>query len=91
MSDKKPSNKQQIAVVVNGTPVLIDVNTNAPLKTIVGKALELSGSAGQSEENWELRDAAGNELDVSRKIESFAFPDDVRLFLNLKAGVGGGL
>jgi len=36
-----------------------------------------------------LRDAAGAPLSIEQKIGDFAFPADVRLFLNLKAGVGG--
>ena len=51
--------------------------------------LEATGNTGQPPENWELRDPDGSLLDVSKKISSFRFPPDVRLFLNLKAGVGG--
>ena len=44
---------------------------------------------GSPSENWELRDAEGNLLDLDKKIEDYGFPEKVRLFLNLKAGVGG--
>ncbi len=84
-----PPNKTQIAVVVNGEPTLVEVNTNAPLRTLIPQALHASGNAGQPPENWELRDASGALLDLDAKISSFSFAEDAKLFLNLKAGIGG--
>jgi hypothetical protein len=81
--------KIAITVVVNGQPTIVEANPEVPLRTIIPVALEQTGNTGQPPENWELRDAAGVELDVAKKIEDFQFPVDVRLFLNLKAGVGG--
>lgn len=81
--------KLAITVVVNGQPTVVEAEPEAPLKTIIPKALEQTGNTGQPPDNWELRDAAGVELDVNIKIEDYHFPPDVRLFLNLKAGVGG--
>lgn len=81
--------KLQIAVIVNGQPVVVEANENAPLHTIIPKALEASGNIGQPPENWELRDASGELLPLDQKIKDFNFPPDVKLFLNLKAGVGG--
>lgn len=82
-------NKIEIVVVVNGQPVVVDANLNAPLRTVIPKALEASGNSGQPPTNWELRSADGELLDLDLKIEDFQFPADVKLFLNLKAGVGG--
>ena len=56
---------------------------------MIARALEQTGNAGQPPDNWELRDAAGALLSLDQKIADFSFPPDVRLFLNLKAGVGG--
>ena len=84
-----PSNKIQLAVIVNGQPTVVEANMNAPLHTIIPRALEQTGNTGQPPDNWELRDAQGTLLDTGPKISSFNFPADVRLFLNLKAGVGG--
>jgi uncharacterized protein DUF2604 len=78
-----------IEVVVNGQPVSVTANRNAPLRTVVPEALKLSNNQGQPPENWELRDASGQLLDLGRKIEDFGFAEDVKLFLSLKAGVGG--
>jgi Protein of Unknown function (DUF2604) len=82
-------NKIELTVVVNGQAFVVEGNLNAPLHTIVPKALELSGNTGQPLENWELRDAQGTLLDASKKIGSFGFTPETQLFLNLKAGVGG--
>ena len=84
-----PDNKIQIAVIVNGQATVVEASVNAPLGTVIPRALEQTGNTGQPPENWELRDAQGTLLDTSKKIASFNFPPDVRLFLNLKAGVGG--
>lgn len=78
-----------ITVVVNGEPTTIQANPNSPLHTLVEKALQATGNVGQPPENWEIRDAGGNILDVARKIESFDFPAGIKLFLSLKAGIGG--
>jgi hypothetical protein len=83
-------NKIAIEVIVNGQPTVVEANVNAPLKTVIPKALDQTGNAaGQPPENWELRDVNGQLLDVAQKIETFGFAPGVRLFLNLKAGVGG--
>jgi hypothetical protein len=81
--------KQELTVVTNGQPVAIEANENAPLRSIIGRALELSGNVGQPPESWELRDAEGALLDLDKKIKEFHFPEGVKLFLNLKAGIGG--
>jgi hypothetical protein len=82
-------NKETLTIVVNGRPVEVEANEHAPLHSVIGKALDESGNAGQPKEQWELRDQAGALLDVNRKIGEFAFAAGVTLFLNLKAGVGG--
>ena len=82
-------NTVDLAVIVNGQPTVVEANQHAPLHSIIGKALEQTGNSGQPPENWEFRDAGGALLDGSKKIEDFQFPADVKLFLNLKAGIGG--
>jgi hypothetical protein len=87
----KPNDPKKIdlTIVVNGQPTVVEANLNSPLKSVVGKALEATGNTGQPPESWEMRNSAGEELDLSRKIDSFGFAPGVQLFLNLKAGVGG--
>lgn len=85
------ANKNEITltVVVNGRPTDVTENVKALLKAIIPRALEQTNTHGQPPENWELRDAAGVELPLDQPIESFNFPPGTKLFLNLKAGVGG--
>ncbi len=82
-------NQQMLTVVVSGTPVQVEVNVQAPLRTLIPEALRESEQAGRSPEEWELRDAQGNLFDLDRKIGSYGFATDTRLYLNLKAGIGG--
>lgn len=82
-------NKETLTVIVNGTSTEVEVNENAPLGTIIPKALHQTGNQGQPPESWELKDAAGNPLDLNAKIGDFHFPENVKLFLSLKAGIGG--
>jgi len=82
-------NKETLTIVVNGVPIEVEVNVNSPLHTVVPKALQQSGNIGQPVENWELRDADGKLLDTNQKIEDFGFTDTTKLFLSLKAGIGG--
>ena len=80
-------NKLTLIVVVGGTPEHVEVNVHSPLRTVI--PLALIHHPGQPPENWELRDATGNLLDLDRKIEDYHFAPETTLFLNLKAGVGG--
>lgn len=81
--------KITITVVVNGQPTLVEANEQAPLHTIIPRALEVSGNVGQPPSNWELRDESGALLDLARKIVEYGFTASTILFLNLKAGIGG--
>jgi hypothetical protein len=81
--------KLTLEIVVNGTPTQVEANPEAPLLTVIPLALQQTGNVGQPPDNWELRDANGNLLDLHAKVESFGFQPGTRLFLNLKAGIGG--
>lgn len=82
-------NRLVLEIIVNGQPTELEANLNAPLHTVIALALSQTGNAGQPPENWELRDMAGVLLGLEKKIEEFQFPPNARLFLNLKAGIGG--
>jgi hypothetical protein len=84
-----PNPLLEVTVVVNGQPTSVSVNPEAPLHTIIPKALAQTGNVGQPPENWELRDVSGTLLDVNREISTFGITNETRLFLNLKAGIGG--
>ena len=82
--------KTTLTVVVNGTPTEIERNDNAPLQSLIGKALSQTNNTGQPEENWILKDRDGNKLDVMKKISEYGFADGVVLYLTLGAGITGG-
>lgn len=82
-------NEIDLAVVVNGEPTVVQANINAPLGTIIPKALHQTDNVGQPPENWELKDGLGTPLDLLKKIKDFHFEAGVVLKLNLKAGIGG--
>lgn len=81
--------KTTLTIVVNGTETDIERNDNAPLGSVIGKALAQTGNTGQPPDRWELKDKDGNLLDPNKKIGEFGFPAVVVLFLTLQAGVAG--
>ena len=68
---------------------MVDATENYPLSAIIPDALRQTDNSGQPPANWELRDADGTLLDLDKKVGDYGFSDKTRLFLNLKAGVGG--
>jgi uncharacterized protein DUF2604 len=78
-----------LVIVVNGQPLPLEVNLNEPLQAVVNEALARTGNSGQPAQNWELRDASGSILDLTRRVGEFHFQEQTKLFLSLKAGVGG--
>lgn len=83
------SKEIELHVVVNGRPVTVKVNVENPVHKLIQEALDKSGNSGQPASNWELRDAGGQILDPSRKIDTYQIHNGATLFLNLKAGIGG--
>ena len=81
--------KTTLTIVVSGTETEVERNENAPLRSVLGKALSQTGNSGQPPESWELKDKDGNLLDLDKKIGDFGFTPATVLFLALKAGVTG--
>lgn len=88
-NEKEKTNQVTFTVVVNGSPTQVTANVHAPIHTVIPEALRETENTGQPQENWELRDEPGNLLDPQRKIEDFNFGPGTKLFLSLKAGIGG--
>lgn len=82
-------NDIEIAIIVNGAPTMLHAKHGTHLHELVAEALKQSNNLGQGAENWELRDAAGVELDQSKTVGHYHLESGVKLFLNLRAGVGG--
>jgi len=87
----RPSNPNEIelTVVVNGTPYPVDANLNAPLRTVLNKALADSKSTGQPPERWQLKREDGTGLDLEKKVGDYGFVTGAILVLSLRAGAGG--
>ncbi len=85
MSDKR----FEITIVVNGQPVEVKVGLDEQIGEAVEDALKDSGNSGQPPERWELRDESGQSIDTGKKIGGSGIMAGAKLFLNLKAGVGG--
>jgi hypothetical protein len=86
---RMPDKNIVLTVIVNGTPTEVGADPNQPLGSIVPVALQQTGNSGQPPGNWELKDGLGNLLDLNKKIGDYNFPANTKLFLSLKAGVGG--
>ena len=85
MSDKR----FEITIIVNGEPVEVKVGLDEQIGEAVQYALKASGNSGQAPERWELRDETGQPIDTGKKIGESGIAAGAKLFLNLKAGVGG--
>ena len=84
MSDKR----FEITIVVNGQPFEVKVGLDEQIGEAVEDALKVLNS-GQPAERWELRDESGEPIDTGKKIGESGITAGAKLFLNLKAGVGG--
>ena len=80
----------EFTIVVNGQPVPVKVDIYDEILVAVKQALDRSGNSGQPIENWELRDTSGHVVDTGKKIAGSEIKEGAKLFLSLKAGVGGG-
>ncbi len=85
----KHDNFISLTFIVNGKEVTIEKeNINESLKVPVEKALVRTGNSGRPLSDWLVK-LNNQDLDVARKIEDFHFPADAKIFISLKAGVGG--
>ena len=75
--------------IVNGQAVPVKADLGWEFREAAVKALEESGNSGQPIQNWELRDGAGNVVDMGTKIARSDIKEGATLYLSLKAGVGG--
>jgi hypothetical protein len=81
--------KTTVTIVVSGVPTEVEENERTPLGDLIPLALEQTGNTSRPATDWVLTDAAGLILDLNENFGKFRFPTDVKLFLDLKAGVAG--
>lgn len=75
-----------VTVVVNGQPTQVQASPEAPVHSLIEKALQQTGNAGQPPDNWELRNSQGQAIPLGTKVADIL---GQTIFLNLKAGIGG--
>ena len=82
--------KITLTLVVNGTPVNVQANTNAPLSSVFEKALHEAGVAGEQDpDKWDFKDEAGNVFDRHKKLSDLGLHDGSTVYLSLRAGATG--
>ena len=80
--------KISMTIIVAGLPQVVDVpgDQSQSFGWLVSKTLRQAAFFDSPSEDWELRDADGNLLDLNKKIRDHGFPAYSRFLLNLKAG-----
>jgi hypothetical protein len=81
--------KVKITVVVNGAPTVVVASEDELLGDVRKQALEQTGNLAQPPESWELKNEAGDPLDMAKRVGDYHFGHEVTLFLSLAAGVAG--
>lgn len=79
----------EVTIVVNGHPIEAKVEPGEEISEVVQAALKASGNTGQPADQWELRDESGQILESDKKVGTLDIKPGAKLFLSLKAGVGG--
>jgi predicted RNase H-like nuclease (RuvC/YqgF family) len=74
-----------VKVAIDGQPYEVRYGSETTVKQLIREALELSGNAGRSAAEWQLK-YEGKVLDENEKVESLHLPKGAVLFLSLRAG-----
>jgi len=82
-------NQLTLIVIVNGVAATVETNPNAALTSVIAEALRETNNTGQPPGNWILTTEDGRKLDPQDKPGALGLKNGDKLFLNLKAGVGG--
>ena len=86
----KPKDQDTVMVVVNGVETAVNIHGNPALSEVVQVALDQTKNSGQPLENWELRGPNSAPItDLGMKVKKLDLEPHDRLFLNLRAGIGG--
>jgi len=82
----------QVKFVINGEPVEVAIDPEAPLRNAVQQVLQQSSNTGRPFEDWELRDDRGRLLSTDRSFADHAWltaNTNNYLFVTARVGVGG--
>jgi len=85
----KQENFITLVFIVNGEEYPnAKINLKQPLSVSINNALKDSGNTGRNLSDWQVK-WNDNNVDINNKVEVFNFSDGAKLFISLKAGVGG--
>jgi hypothetical protein len=82
--------KLDVVMIVGGAPYSFSFAVGRNIGSIIEETLKETKNTAQPPENWELRDENGTLLDLGKHLREYGFHDGVKLFLTVKAGIGGG-
>lgn len=78
-------------VVVNGEPTSVRAHPRTLLGAVAAEALEIAKPVGRANDEWVLKDEAGNVLDSSISVHEAHLVSGSTLYLSLKTGAAGDL
>lgn len=79
----------KLTVVVSGTPIKDEAQSQDLLSTVAEKAIKKAGSKETDLSKWKLTDANKVELNFDQTVGGAGIQDGATLFLDLRAGVTG--
>ncbi|HEY0638391.1 MAG TPA: DUF2604 domain-containing protein [Pseudonocardiaceae bacterium] len=88
-SDPRATGTRRVEVLVQGRPIWVTAHDGVPLGGVVEPALREAGLLHHPLNQWEMRGEAGDLLDESVPLGDYGFGGGKRMYLNLRAGVGG--
>lgn len=85
-----PDRNISVTVIVSGQPTTVKVNIHQKVDHLVREALNQTGNKGQPPSEWELRTSDGALIEQTVTIEAAGIVNGMTLYLNPRAGAGGG-
>ena len=83
-------NKINVIFIIGGDEINVEANIHEPLHVARNAALSKSKETGRKDPNeWDIKDENKNLLDPSKKVETFNFQENVRLYLVPRVSGGG--
>jgi hypothetical protein len=83
------NNKITVTISVNGQPTQVEANPNQTLQSVVNQALQNTNNTGQPNNSWQLRNEAGDLLNLTDKVGEIGYQEGMVLYFSPKTGVAG--
>lgn len=79
----------EVTFVILGESITKKLNPNRKLKGAVQEVLAKTGNTGQPFSKWQIRTEDGRRLDMDNSFEEEDITSETKLFLSIKADIGG--